>query len=442
MATVERKVLQEHYCSLYSGLKHSVDDILPLMKRHSLLPKTVMMNVTNPGMLMSDKLTLILSALETQIEMDRQAFHTFLDEVLAKNSHLSNLYHQMSFSYRFILRSREKKSVDEPVTNYEWTAPVDQSEHPTSSCSKSELETNSDTFKDRDSGISSQHSGLQEYIDASSQITALKDQVGMNNSQPTVPVSSSLCSINSLPVKVTSSRPSDLPMTDKDLLSPLGSSAVHSNPANLSIRGVPSTPFSKEETRNHLDADPESLSSQSSVTSSCMGCDDMQARIKEMEREMAKMSLKLSQQESVIAVDDQHYLKKVDEIQKLKDKLTEKQREKRKLKKDLKEMQAKYKQLEGQYHLAMVKVMEVECLKRKLERTEREKAILWEEFLKKCNDSATFGCSKKECMQHKQQMNLTIFKEREENQELRKKVQALTSRLQELENALHHCQSS
>ena len=423
-------MLQKHYSSLHAGLQYSVDDILPLMKDHSLLPTAVFMNASSPGMLPSDKLSMILNALEAQIEMDGQAFHTFLDEVLAKKSHLLTLYCQMSFTYRNILRDQEKKS--EPVTT-DWPVPTDQSEHPT--FTKSELETNTGTFRDRDSGISTQRSGLLEYIDASV-TAALKDQIGINT-QSTVPPVSSLCSVNSLPVKGTPSRPNDLPMTERDLLSPLRSNTVQSNPAKVS------TPFSKEETRNHLDPEPESLLSQSSVASSCMEYDDMQARIKELEREVAKMNLKLSQQESVIAVDNQHFLKKVEEIQELKDKLTEKQKEKHKLKKDLKQVQAKYKQLEGYYHLAMENVQEVEFLKRKLERTEREKAILWEEFLKKCNDTAAFGtCCRKECMQHTQQLNLSLFKEREEKQELYKKVLTLSSRVQELESALHHWRTS
>ena len=106
--TIERKVLQERYISLYKGLQYSVDDILPLMKHHSLLPMAVITNASNPGMLISDKLTLILSALETQVEMDKQAFHTFLDQVLAEKPHLSMLYQQLSLSYRLILTKRKK----------------------------------------------------------------------------------------------------------------------------------------------------------------------------------------------------------------------------------------------------------------------------------------------------------------------------------------------
>ena len=315
--TIERKVLQERYISLYKGLQYSVDDILPLMKHHSLLPMAVITNASNPGMLISDKLTLILSALETQVEMDKQAFHTFLDQVLAEKPHLSMLYQQLSLSYRLILRSQEKKDdEDEPTTDYDgWTVPTDQSEYPTPT--KSELLTNSDngqTPRNKDSGISTQLSGLQAYADPSSQ---MKDQVERNtdNCQSTVS-ESSLCSIHSLPVKVISPRPNILPMTDKDLPSPLGSSTVHSNPAKSNVGSfgiVVRTPLSKEETRNQSDPDPVSLSSQSSVTSSCMGCEDAHSRMKEMEREMAKMSLKLSQQESVIEVDSQHYLKKVEE---------------------------------------------------------------------------------------------------------------------------------
>ena len=462
--TAESRALQKCFGYLSDNLKYIINDILPYLRQHEVLPGAVLSDASTPGILNSEKITLVLNALHTQVRADQRSFHTFLDFVLKEKS--MSMYQHLSFTYRAILKDEEPHEL---TTDYGYPVSTDQSEPST----KDELLTNTggnqSAAANRDSGVSTQNSGLLGYSDEPS-MNSLRKQMcefGIKNTQTENTVTSTQGAVSAtLPAATDTAkpRPNSIFMDETVHVSPSPLSSVHSNPAMLSMGITPNftqsksgaTPLSKEEMSFNDHVGPsnedalaslytqESLSSQESVSSTCGGCDLKRQKLREMERAIELLSLKVSRQETTIAIDNHHYLKKVEEIQDLKEKLKQKKKEKHKLKDQFKAMQSKYKQLEEEYHLTVEEAKEVTTLRLQLEKTNHEKKMLEEALLRRyCEDpkqETAMCCTNQGCIKYKHEMKMELFHERKNNQELQVMVQQLMSRLKELDNALqHHC---
>ena len=195
------------------------------------------------------------------------------------------------------------------------------------------------------------------------------------------------------------------------------------------------TPLSTEETLPHHQEKCNTVVSQMSLSSdtslesvdSCTGCTDKLERILQLEGEIGMLQSEVQRQENTITSDQCYVLRKIEEIQLLREKLKSIEDEKKRLQKQLKDIQRKYKKLEGAYNLALKEVKAVETLKHRLDKTEHEKRFLEGELLAKCMEQHKYAYK----------LKVELVHEREEKKELQQMVQTLMSRVRQLEHALN-----